>query len=442
MLQRKISSVIKAHLQSASDKILLVDGARQVGKTYIIRYIGKEIFSNFIELNMIEDSLGDQLFANTRTVDDFYLQVSMLAGDRMKEKQNTLIFIDEIQAYPHLLTLLKFLQQDNRFTYIASGSLLGVTLSETTSIPMGSIRKIRMYPLDFEEFLYANGMNEFTVSGLKKKFEQLESLDESLHNKMMDLFRKYLLVGGLPDAVNSYLEEKNIQSVREIQREIHSYYGADASKYDSERKLKIRRIYDLIPSNMENKKKRVVAQNIENQKGKRFADYQDEFDYLVGAGIALQVRAVSTPVFPLLESSGKNLLKLYLNDVGILSGILYENNIRAILDDEKSVNLGSVYESVVASELAAHGYRLFYYDNRSKGEVDYLIDDYDSLSVVPIEVKSGKDYTVHSALNTFVENEDYHIKRAVVLSNAREIEVRGKITYLPIYFIMFFNKDH
>ncbi|MCC8152240.1 MAG: DUF4143 domain-containing protein, partial [Lachnospiraceae bacterium] len=160
-------------------------------------------------------------------------------------------------------------------------------------------------------------------------------------------------------------------------------------------------------------------------------------DYLVGAGIALQVRAVSTPVFPLLESSGKNLLKLYLNDVGILSGILYENNIRAILDDEKSINLGSVYESVVASELTAHGYRLFYYDNRSKGEVDYLIDDYDSLSVVPIEVKSGKDYTVHSALSTFAENEDYHIKKAVVLSNAREIEMRGKITYLPIYFIMF-----
>ncbi len=390
---------------------------------------------------MVEDSLGDRLFANTRTVDDFYLQISVLAGDRMKEKENTLIFIDEIQAYPHLLTLLKFLQQENRFTYIASGSLLGVTLSETTSIPMGSIRKIRMFPLDFEEFLYANGMNEFTIAGLKKKFDRLESLDESLHNKMMDLFRKYLLAGGLPDAVNAFVQEKNIQSVREIQREIHSYYGADASKYDSERKLKIRRIYDLIPSNLENKKKRVVAQSIENRKGKRFSDYQDEFDYLVSAGIALQVQAVSTPVFPLIESGGKNLLKLYLNDVGILSCILYENNIRAILDDEQSINLGSVYESVVASELIAHGYQLFYYDNRHKGEVDYLIDDYDSLSVVPIEVKSGKDYTVHSALSTFVENEDYHIQKAYVLSNAREIVVKDKIIYLPIYFVMFFRKN-
>lgn len=437
MLFRKISAVIEEHLKSGSDKTLLVDGARQVGKTYIINHIGKRLFRNFIELNMVEDSLGDRLFANTRTVEDFYLQVSMLAGNRMGSKSDTLIFIDEIQAYPQLLTLLKFLKSDNRFTYIASGSLLGVTLSETTSIPMGSIRKIRMFPLDFEEFLYANGMNELAISALRRKFERLEALDEPTHRKMMDLFRKYLLVGGLPDAVNAFLETKNILAVREIQSEIHDYYAADASKYDSERKLKIRRIYELIPSNLENKKKRVVAQNIENKKGSTFADYQDEFEYLISAGIALNVQAISNPAFPLIQSSGKNLLKLYLNDVGILSGILYGNNIRAILDDERSINLGSVYESVVASELIAHGHKLFYYDNRNKGEVDYLIDDYESLSVIPIEVKSGKDYTVHSALNTFVKNEDYHIKKAYVLSNSGEIVKDGKVIYLPVYFSMF-----
>lgn len=437
MLYRKISAVIEEHLKSDSDKILLVDGARQVGKTYIIRYIGQKLFHNFIELNMIEDSIGERLFANVRTVEDFYLQVSMLAGSNMGTKPDTLIFIDEIQAYPHLLTLLKFLRNDNRFTYIASGSLLGVTLSVTTSIPMGSIRKIRMFPLDFEEFLRANGMNELAISSLRQKFERLEALDEAAHRKMMDLFRKYLLVGGLPDAVNAYIETKNIVTVREIQSEIHDYYAADASKYDSERKLKIRRIYDLIPSNLENKKKRVVAQNIESKKGKTFADYQDEFEYLISAGIALNVQAISNPVFPLIESSGKNLLKLYLNDVGILSGILYGSNIRAVLDDERSINLGSVYESVVASELIAHGHKLYYYDNRSKGEVDYLIDDYESLSAVPIEVKSGKDYTVHSALNAFVKNEDYHVKKAYVLSNSGEVVKDGRVIYLPVYFVMF-----
>lgn len=437
MLYRKIETQIENHLKSNSNKILLVDGARQVGKTYIIRHVGKKLFKNFIEINMIEDSLGNQLFANTKTIEDFYLQVSMLAGNKMQQKENTLIFIDEIQAYPHLLTLLKFLSQDNKFTYIASGSLLGVTLSQTTSIPIGTIHKIRMFPLDFEEFLYANGLNEITISAMNKKYTLLEALDEPMHEKMLDLFRKYLLVGGLPEAVNAYLKTKNIQVIRDIQNEIHNYYAIDASKYDTDNRLKIRRIYDLIPSNMENKKKRIVAQDIEKKRGKTFSDYQDEFEYLISAGIALNVQAISNPFFPLIESSGKNLLKLYLNDVGILTSILYGNNIRAVLDDEASINLGSVYETVVASELIAHGYNLFYYDNRNKGEVDYLIDDYNSLSVVPVEVKSGKNYTVHSALNSFVNNEDYHIKKAIVFSNAREIIQKDKITYLPIYFIMF-----
>ena len=439
MLKRKIADLIEQHLKNESERILLIDGARQVGKTYIIRYVGKKLFHNFIEINMLEDSVGDRLFENATTVDDFYLRVSAIKGELMGDMKDTLIFIDEIQAYPHLLTMLKFLRDDNRFTYIASGSLLGVTLSETTSIPIGSIRKVRMFPLDFEEFLYASGMNEFAVAILRKKFENRESLDEAMHGRMMDLFKRYLLVGGLPAAVNAYLETKNIQTVREIQREIHEYYAADASKYDTERKLKIRRIYDLIPSNLENKKKRVVAQRIEGKKGITFANYEDEFEYLISAGIALNVQAVSTPVFPLIESSGKNLLKLYLNDVGILTAILYGSNIRAILEDERSINLGSVYESVVAMELIAHGYQLFYYDNRNKGEVDYLIDDYDSLSAVPLEVKSGKDYIVHHALNTFVKNDDYHVKKAFVLSNTREITSNGKVTYLPIYDVMFFE---
>lgn len=441
MLYRKISRLIADHLRTQDPRILLVDGARQVGKTYIIRYVGKQLFKNFIEVNMVEDSLGERLFAQTRSVEDFYLQLSMLHGDKMKEKQNTLVFLDEIQEYPQLLTLLKFLAQDGRFTYIASGSLLGGTLAQTTSIPMGSIRKVRMYPLDLEEFLLANGLNEAAIAALRTKFQERQALDEAMHNKMMDLFRKYLLVGGLPDAVNTFLESRNIQRVREVQREIHDYYAADASKYDAGRKLKIRRIYDLIPSNMENKKKRVVAQQIEDKRGKTFGDYQDEFEYLISAGIALNVQAVSNPHFPLAETEGKNLLKLYLNDVGILSALLYGNNIRAILGDVRSINLGSIYETVVASELAAHGYKLFYYDNRTKGEVDYLIDDYNGLSVVPIEVKSGKDYTVHSALNHFVNNAEYHIQTAFVLSNAREITAKGKITYLPIYDIMFFENQ-
>lgn len=441
MLFRKIQSEIEQHLLADSNKIMIVDGARQIGKTFIIRYTGEKLFENYIELNMIEDFLGNRLFENVRTVEDFYLQVSMLAGEKMGERKNTLIFIDEIQAYPHIVTLLKFLKQDNKFTYIASGSLLGVTLSRTTSVPIGSIEIKHMYPLDFEEFLISQGVNEYAIGEIRNRFEREESLDEATHNRVLDLFKKYLLVGGLPDAVNSYNENKNIVDVRRIQSEINEYYGVDAAKYDAENKLKIRRIYDMIPSNLENKKKRVIVQNIENKKGKRFSDYRDEFDYLIHAGIALEVKAISNPSFPLIESMGKNLLKLYLNDVGILTGILYRNNIRAILDDNKSINLGTVYESVAASELKAHGFNLFYYDNRNRGEVDFLIDDYNELSVIPIEIKSGKDYTVHSALNHFVSNEGYGIKKGYVLSNSRDVVKKGKITYMPIYYIMFFKCD-
>ena len=443
MLCRKIQPYIENYLRSDSNKVLIIDGARQIGKTFIIRHVGQQLFENYIELNFAEDSNGPRLFEQVRTVKDFYFQISTIAGEKMGDKQNTLIFLDEIQAYPHLLTMLKFLKQDDKFTYIASGSLLGVTLKKTTSIPVGSIEIKRMFPLDFEEFLLANGFNRLAIDMMRERFLAGESLDEAAHERVLDLFKKYLLIGGLPDAVNSFIAETNIVKVRTIHHDIRAFYADDASKYedDNNRKLKIRRIYDMIPSNLENKKKRVVFQNIEEKRGKRFSDYQDEFEYLISAGITLDVNAISSPVFPLAQSVGKNLLKLYLNDVGLLTDVLYSNNIRAVLDDEAGVNLGSVYESVVAQELAAHGHKLFYYDNRSKGEVDFLIDDYDSLSAVPIEIKSGKDYTIHSALNAFVNNEDYHVKKAYVLSNAREIATKGKIIYLPIYDVMFFQSN-
>lgn len=441
MLYRKIESKIVDYLTGDSNKIMIIEGARQIGKSYIVRYCGQQVlkdkFKNYIEINFVEDELGDKIFKNVNSKEDFYFQLSMIVGNRMGNKKDTLIFIDEIQQYPQFLTMLKFLKQDDKFTYICSGSLLGVTLAKTTSIPIGSIDVVKMYPLDFEEFLLANNFNQFAIASIKSKFEKRESLDESAHNKILDMFKKYLLVGGLPDAVNEFIETKNIIEIRKIQNDIYDYYGDDASKYDKEHKLKIKRVYDLIPSSMENKKKRIVAQDIENIKGKRFANYQDEFDYLINSGIALEVKTLSNPVFPLIESSGKNLLKLYLNDVGLLTNILYKNNIKAVLDDENSINLGSVYESVVASELKAHGFNLFYYDNKTNGEVDFLIDDYDSLSVLPIEIKSGKDYTVHSAINRFLENKSYTVKKGFVFSNERKVFEKGDILYLPIYYIMF-----
>ena len=441
MLYRKIKKRIEEYLSSDSDRMLLIDGARQIGKSYIIRHVGKKMFSNYIEINMEEDKLGDRVFEEAKTTKDFYMALSIVAGDKMKEKDNTLVFIDEIQAYDHLLTLVKFLMKEKKFTYIASGSLLGVTLKNTQSVPIGSLDIQHMYPMDFEEFLYANGVGEVAIDAMRESFNNNQALSDTMHDKMLDLFKKYLLVGGLPKAVEIFVESRNVVEFRSIQKEAHDLYGVDASKYEEEhdKKLKIRRIFDMIPSNLENKKKRVIIKDIEDKKWKRTNDYLDEFDYLISAGIALEVKAISTPTYPLVENSGKNLLKLYLNDVGILSGIFYRNNIKAVMSDIKSINLGSVYETVVAQELRAHGYDLYYYDNKKNGEVDFLIDDADNLSNIPIEVKSGKDYTVHSALDKFISNNDYNIKKAYVLSNEREVFIDNGITYVPIYYIMFFQ---
>ena len=443
MLYRKISKEIEAHLTSSSNKILVLEGARQIGKSFIIREIGKKLFKNFVEVNFAEDDEGPQHFKNIHSTEAFYFTLSMIAGNQLGNEDDTLVFLDEIQVYPQYLTMLKFFRQEHRYRFIASGSLLGIALRSTTSIPVGSIIRKKMYQLDFEEFLIANSFNSEAISSLRDKFWKKESLSEEQHQHLLGLFRRYLLVGGMPDAVNVYLETHNIIKVREIQDSIRVLYGDDASKYeqDSQKHLLIRRIYDMIPSQMENKKKRIVAKDIRDKKGDRFVQYQDEFEYLISSGIALDVHAVSNPRFPLSESVHKNLLKLYLNDVGMLTAQLYRNNIRPVLDDERSVNLGAVYETAVTLQLKANGHRLFYYDNRKKGEVDYLVDDYSSTSVLPIEVKSGKDYAVHSALNNLLSTPDYHVQSAIVISNEREMRKEGSIIYMPVYYTMFLDSQ-
>ena len=443
MLYRKFEKRIEEFFRKEPNKILLVNGARQIGKSYLIRYVGKKMFKNYIEINLKEDKESRGIFATVRSTSDFYIQLGVIAGNRLGTKENTLVFLDEIQSYPHLMTMLKFLNQEGRYTYVASGSQLGVALMQTASVPIGSIAIEEMYPLDFEEFLLATGSGQEAIDGLREKFFAGEALNESLHNYMLQQFKLYLLVGGLPEAINKFLENRNIAQVRKVQREIHNLYKIDASQYDAEKKLLIRKIYDMIPSNMENKKKRIVVKRVEETGShKQFSDYADEFEYLTNSGIALAVQAISNPRFPLLQSENKNLLKLYMNDVGLLTNLLYGLNINAVLRDERGINLGSVYETVVAQELHAHGFALHYYDNKQKGEVDFLIDDYEHLTVLPIEVKSGKDYTVHSALNNFLNTPDYHIQKAVVLSNEREISVKNGITYLPVYYCMFYQRDY
>lgn len=441
MLQRKFTSVIEHFLKEVPNKILLVNGARQIGKSFLIRYVGQNLFRHYVEINLKEDLEGERVFADVHTTTDLYMRLSNFYPAPLGDRNDTLVFLDEIQCYPHLLTMLKFLNLEARYRFIASGSQLGVALAQSPSVPLGSVTIEQMYPLDFEEFLWATGISEQWIGKIKESYIQKQALDENTHRLLLTRFRYYLLVGGMPEAINVFLANRDMARVRQTHRDIHQLYRIDASQYDEAHKLNIRKIYDLIPSNLENKKKRIVYNKIEGKKGKTFSDYANEFEYLTNSGVALEVSAISNPHYPLIESEQKRLVKLYLNDVGLLTHLLYGLNVNAVLQDYNSVNLGTVYESVVAQELAAHGFRLHYYDNKKKGEVDFLIDDRHTLNVLPLEIKSGKDYTQHSALSKFLQSPDYDIHHAIVFSNERKVFVKKGITYLPIYYCMFLEQN-
>ena len=437
MFYRKISNDILQYFNKVNDPILIIDGARQVGKTYIVRNLGKENFKNFIEINLANDFADNKYFSNVKTTAEFYAQLTAFYGNKLGNINNTLIFLDEIQVYPNLLTLLKPLREDGKYRFICSGSQLGASLRRSSLIPIGSITRIRMHPMDFVEFLMANEVSRDAILSLKLSFYDLSPQLDGLHNYYLGLFKLYLIIGGLPAVVKTYVEEKNIAKVRQTQTQIMNLYEEDASQYDEQHRLKIKRLYNIMASTLENKVKRMQIKKIEDKKYAKFENYTDEFEYLISSGIALECRAISEPKFPLLQSQEKNLLKLYYNDVGILTNILYKNNINPIINTQSGVNLGSVYETAVAQELLAHHEKLFYFDKRKFGEVDFLIDDYDNLCPLPIEVKSGRDYLNYKAMPKMLEDVNYKMTRGIVLSNERQVFMKGKILHLPIYYIMF-----
>lgn len=436
MFYRKIEKVLTQYYDDIDAKIIVINGARQIGKSFIIRETAKKHFKNYIEIDLKSDFYSDQLFANVKKAKDFYLQLSASYGEKLNNNYDTIVFLDEIQIYPHLLTLLKDLKKDNKYRYIASGSLLGITLKHTF-IPMGSINEIKMYPMDFEEFLYANNVGKDVVDYLKDCFTNKKNVSENIHKTMLQKFKEYLITGGLPDSIKEFVLNTNIFKVRENQTLTYNFYKDDASQYDNEHSLKIKRIYDMMPSYMENKVKRIKFKQIENKEDANLKKYEDEFDYLINSGCALGVKAISNPTFPLIESSSKNLIKLYFNDIGILTNILYKNNINAVLNDT-GLNLGSVYETFAAMELIAHGHELYYFDSKKVGEVDFLLNDYDNLSVLPIEIKSSKTSYEFRAIPKLVDkNNNYKLNKGYIFSNQNIIKCENDLYTFPIYLIMF-----
>lgn len=429
-INRHIYKLIRDFFKNRK-KALLISGARQVGKTFAIRLIGSEIFDKVVELNFIDKPELKTLFENPRSAKELLLRLSAYAGGNLP-KGKTLFFFDEIQECPDVVTAIKYLVDEGSFRYVLSGSLLGVQMKDIRSIPVGYMTEIQMFPLDLYEFASAVGMSDDVLNYLHECFINSEVVDEVVHNKMIELLHLYLVVGGMPEAVVKYLESNNLHDVREVQVDILNMYRKDISRYDIDNKIYISEIFDLIPSELDSKNKRFVLKSLNDRP--RFDKIKNGFLWLADAGVALPVYNVEEPRLPLRLNELRSLFKLFLCDVGLLSAFYPVDITLKILDGMANINYGATYENFVAQELKAHGYTLYYFNNKRQGEVDFLVEN--SGSVLPIEVKSGKDYKRHNALSNILSISDYGIQRAVVFSNGN-LESVGNVSYLPIYMTMF-----
>lgn len=420
-----------------NNKALLVTGARQVGKTYIIREFLNEEYGeeNFIEFNLFENNLARETIETSTSSEDLLFRLSVLSNKPMI-KGKTVIFLDEVQVCSNIITAIKFLVEEGSYRYVLSGSLLGTELKDIKSIPVGYMDSFQMFPLDFEEFLIANGLNAGVIDRIKMCFENLTPVDNIIHSKLIEMFHLYLIVGGMPAVVVKYLQTNNLKDVVQEQNSINMAYRQDISKYDAENKLYIKEIFDLIPSELNNQNKRFIMKNLnENLK---FSKYENSFIWLKDAGVALPNYCADEPKIPLILSRSRNLFKLFHCDVGLLASMYMDNNLQIkILNKDKDINFGAIYENAIAEELVSKGFDLYYYKNNKLGEIDFLIEN--KGFIVPLEIKSGKSYKRHNALDNLLMR-DFDIPKAYILSNSN-LEVDGKKIYLPIYMIMFFEKD-
>ena len=433
MIARKIEKELQRFWNNGEKKALLVTGARQVGKTFIIREFGKQCES-FAEINFYENAAARTLFENARNSSELLLRLSAVVNVPLIPGK-TLIFFDEVQECADMVTAIKFLVEEGSYRYILSGSLLGVDLKDIRSVPVGYMDVLEMFPLDFEEFARANKVSQNILDALRESFDAGTPVDDLVHEKMMELFRLYLIVGGMPAAVMRYLETNNLREVFREQRSILTMYKRDIARYDPEEKLYLEDILELIPSELNNKNKRFILKNLnENFK---FSRYSNSFLWLRDAGVALPVFCVSEPTAPLLLSRSTNLFKLFLADVGLLASMYMDDIQIKILNREKDINFGAVYENAAAQELRAHGFELYYFNSKKQGELDFLVEQ--GGEVVPIELKSGKGYTKHAALSNVLANERYAVPKAYVFHNGN-VSVLGKVRYYPVYMLMFLEK--
>lgn len=433
MVNRKIYSYLKDFFLN-DKKSLLVTGARQVGKTYAIRKVGEETFNHFVEFNFIKNPKLKTIFANPLDTNDILLRISALTNTKL-EPGKTLIFFDEVQECPEIVTAIKFLIDEGSYRYVMSGSLLGVELKDLRSVPVGYMAEKEMYPLDFEEFTRALGMSDDVMAHLHECFEKRIPVDPVVHEKMMELLRLYLVIGGMPSVVSKYLETNNMQDVRREQENIIKLYKKDISKYISDNKLFIKEIFDRIPSELNAQNKRFILKSLNDRA--KFEKYENSFLWLTDAGVAIPTYNVEKPCVPLKLNEQRNLFKLFLNDVGLLS-CMYSSGFQLnIMIGEINANFGAVFENFAAQELHSHGYDLYYFNSKKQGELDFIIE-HDG-QALPIEIKSGKDYKRHNALCNVMKNEEYAIKEAFVFTT-KNIDIIEQNIYFPVYMLMYLRE--
>ena len=430
MLNRPIEKEIRKWLDQDT-RALLVSGARQVGKTSSIRNALENAPGyDFHEINFLEQPEFAAAVSDAGDAKTLLARLSLMISAPLKKHQ-AIIFFDEVQECPELVTMIKFLVDEGSYRYVLSGSLLGVELSGIRSTPVGYLTILDMYPLTIREFYENVGIGDNTCSLVEASFREQYPVDDFINKRLLDLFHLYLIVGGMPAAVQAYIDTNDIQRVSEIQRDIVRLYKEDFSKYDKKEKFLLTDIYDAIPAQLEEKNRRFIVSKIAGKIN--FDRVENKFLWLKNAGVALPVYNVTEPAVPLKLNEKRNLFKLFMSDVGLLMSY-YPNAVKLkILNGEIDVNMGGIYENVVAEELAAHGYPLYYYNGKKTGEIDFLLEYNGAL--LPLEVKSGKEYKKHPALSVLFDVENYDIPKAIVLCEGN-VETENRIAYLPIYMAM------
>ena len=430
MLFRKASKEIGEWIESGKDA-LLVAGARQVGKTYLIRGLLKERKIDYVEFNFVKQPGLLSIFKPALEEDEKTFLENLRIASRRVLRDDTVVFFDEIQECKEIVTIVKFLVEHGKYRYVLSGSLLGVELRDLRSAPVGFMTTVDMYPMDLEEFYIANGLGEDVMASLRERFENETPVDDFVHKTLIDAFHKYLIVGGMPEAVQTFKDTGDYNLVRRVHAKIGRDYKRDFTRYEKERKLKLINTYNLIPSELNQKNKRYVFTRLDGEL--RFDRYENSFLWLAEAGVALPVYNVTEAEIPLEASKKSNLFKLFLSDVGMLTSMYGTSTALKLLSREKGINCGAMFENFAAQELKAHGFDLYYYNNKKHGELDFLID-YQG-DVLPLEIKSGKDYQSHSALSYFCA---HGFAKGYVFSDYN-ISVRENIHYYPIYMMMFLH---